>query len=109
MVRDDKQLAAVCIAVCRRIPEDVELWTLDGPAELAKRWRKRSPLSSGERVLLLVAWALWNNSTPRILFADVVHSLSGDNLAFLGGLLVALAGGSEAIDGWLEILGTRHE
>ena len=108
MMRDDRQLAAVCCAVCRRIQKDVVLWTHEGPTELAKRWKKRSPLSSGERVLLLVAWTLWNNSTPRIQFSAVIDTLDGDNLVFIGALLVALGSGMAEVDRWLEAQGVRH-
>lgn len=107
MMRDDKQTAAVCCALCRRIPMDVELWTETGPTDLALRWRKKSPLSSGERCLLLVAFAVWNGGLPRVTLAQVLESLHGAQLAAVGSLLVALGteGGRErwaAIDRWID-------
>jgi len=109
MMRDDRQLAAVCKAVCRRIPKDVELWTERGPTDLAVQWAKSNPLSTGENALLHVAWALWNgSSTSKAKFGDVLDGLHDEGLSVVGSLFVAVSEGAGAVDRWIEAQEVRH-
>lgn len=101
MFRDDRQRAAVCRAVCEQA--GLHLWTDDGPTERGKALlpQEGGPMSTGERIMFLAAWALWNGHGT-VLLADVVDRLDEPNIECLGSLLVALAHGSDAVDEWLE-------
>jgi hypothetical protein len=57
-------------------------------------------LSSGERLVLLVAWSLWNGCS-HVTVGEVFFNLDSTSLAMLGKLMIAGARGSEAIDEWL--------
>jgi hypothetical protein len=57
-------------------------------------------LSSGERVVILAAWAFWNGHDA-LSFADVVECLDGPNLRAIAHLMLALDAGGAAIDAWL--------
>ena len=108
MFRDDRQLAAVCQALCGlvRLPT---LWTATGPTDRAEGLKQGGgPLSHGEKVMLFVAWAVWNGQGG-LTFGEVINTLDGANLEAVGELLVALGEGSTAIEGWLEQYGARHE
>jgi hypothetical protein len=100
MFRSDDQLAAVCEILCARAGLG-SLWTAAGPTERAVELVESNggPLSSGERVMLLAAWAFWNGRGDLVL-ADVAHRLDSGNLAAVGSLLVALAQGEHEIDEW---------
>lgn len=101
-MRNHAQLVAVVQAVCARVAPGVKLWTLDGPTDVARKWHRRNPLSSGERVLFNVAWAVWNSDNVKATVADLVTRLDGRSLAFVASLLAALADGNPlAIDRWL--------
>jgi hypothetical protein len=86
------------------------LWTATGPTERAEELLKQAggPLSHGEKVMLFVAWALWNGQGG-LTFGEVINTLDRGNLEAVGELLVALGEGSTAIEGWLERYGARHE
>jgi hypothetical protein len=97
----DEQLARVCRAFCSRARLS-ELWTSEGPTAQAMSLLERDggPLSSGERMVLLVAWSIWNGS-GHLSLSDVLHQLDGISLAMLGKLLLAAAQGGGAIDAWI--------
>jgi hypothetical protein len=99
--RSDAQLARVCRALCADVGL-AHLWTDDGPSDEAIGLRDAGggPLSSGERIMVLAAWDVWNSHGSTNL-GDVVHRLDGRRLATIGTLLVAVAGGMHAIDAWL--------
>jgi hypothetical protein len=101
MMRNDAQLNAVCTAVCRRMGKP-SLWRSSGPTELAFSWVEASPLSSGERVLLLLAFAIYNGSGG-LSVGSLLATLSGNQLAFVGSLLVAIGNGAAGVDEWLRI------
>jgi hypothetical protein len=104
--RDDRQLALVCRALCTRagVPD---AWTPDGPAGVAFAVQEgRDPLSSGQRVLVLVAWALWNG-TGDLTIARLLDVLDGEHVRALAGLLVARVDGADAVDAWLRDHGPR--
>jgi hypothetical protein len=99
--RSDAQLARVCRAFCARARLG-RLWTEAGPTDeaMALLQSDGGPLSSGERMVILIAWSLWNGQ-GHVTVADALHRLDGMSLAMLGKLMVAGARGSEAIDAWL--------
>lgn len=102
MFRDDFQKSAVCQALCARAGRP-SLWTPSGPSRVAEEFLEAGggPLSHGEKVMLFVAWAVWNGEGDLTL-DELVNTLDGKNLELVGSLLVALSGGSAAIDAWLD-------
>ena len=105
MFRSEAQQARVCRALCERARLD-GMWTEAGPtqAAIALLDVNGGPLSSGERIVLLAAWAVWN-SDDGCRFADVLYRLDGPNLRALGTLMLAVADGGQAIDEWIEMMG----
>ena len=101
MFRSEAQLARVCQALCADVGL-ARLWTEDGPSDEAVELRDAGggPLSSGERIMVLAAWDVWNSHGATNL-GDVMHRLDGHRLATLGSLLLAVAGGMYAVDEWL--------
>jgi hypothetical protein len=100
MFRDDAQLARACRALLETVRLE-RLWTDSGPTDEATSLcdRDGGPLSSGERVMVLAVWALWNGGGA-LRFADITQ-LSGKPLEALGSFLAALSSGSIAVDSWL--------
>ena len=110
MFRTEEIRAEICHTLMQQLPGTAALWTEDGPTDEACALRDANggPLSGGERALLLVTFALWDQSGP---FADL-HRLDGDRFRLLGSLLVALAQDSSlppqdrprvsAVDVWLD-------
>lgn len=100
MFSDERQLAAVCRTLLASVRLE-NLWGEHEPTEDAAALLEADggPLSSGERGVLLVAFALWNGNT-RLPFAAVLH-LDSRRLVLMAELLLALASGPEAIDRWL--------
>jgi hypothetical protein len=78
------------------------MWTASGPTDeaIALFEAGGGPLSSGERVVLLSAWAFWN-SAEKATLADVVYRLDDKNLHAVATLMLALAHGGPAIDEWI--------
>ena len=101
MFRSEAQRARACRALCRRARMP-GMWSETGPTEeaIAALESNGGPLSSGERIMILCAWAFWNGG-GELTVADVVERLDGRNLSAVGGLMVALASGGAAIEGWL--------
>ncbi len=101
MFRSDSQLARACCALCRQAGIE-RMWTPDGPTDEAAAVLEAGggPLSSGERVVLRVAWAFWN-SAEQATVADVVYRLDSRNLRATATLMLAVARGPHAIDEWI--------
>ena len=101
MFRSDAQLARVCRAICGRARLG-RLWTPAAPTDEAMALLESDggPLSSGERIVVLIAWSLWNGH-GQVTVADVLHRLDGRTLVMLGKLLLAVASGGSAIDACL--------
>ena len=101
MFRNDEQRAVVCLALLDRIGLQ-RLWTLRGPTEEAQRLLAENggALSGGERVMLLVAWALWNGS-GMLTLAELLQEMDGEHLAAVGTLLSSLSFGADGVDDWL--------
>lgn len=101
MFRSDSQLARACRALCRHAGIE-RMWTPNGPTDEAVALLDAGggPLSSGERVVLMVAWAFWNSAEQATL-ADVVYRLDTRNLGAVATLMLAVAHGQHAIDQWI--------
>ena len=100
MFRNDAQVNAVCRVLLEKLYVK-GLWTDEGPTETALSHLEQNgaPLSRGERVLLLAAFAIWNVN-EKLPFADV-FKLDDDRLAALASLLLACSRGSSAVDAWI--------
>lgn len=98
--RNDAQVNAVCRVLLEQLYAK-GLWTDEGPNETALSYLEQDggPLSRGERVLLLCAFAIWNGN-EKLPFADIFN-LDDDRLGVLARFLVAYSGGSTAIDAWI--------
>ena len=93
MFRNDAQVNAVCRVLLEQLYAK-GLWTDEGPTETAVSYLEQDggPLSSGERVLLLCAFAIWNGN-EKLPFADLFN-LDDDRLGALARFLVAYPRGS---------------
>jgi hypothetical protein len=105
--RSEAQRARACRALCARARMPW-MWTDAGPTEQAIEIVEKNggPLSSGERIMVLTAWAFWNGDGGATV-ADVVERLDGPNLRAIGGLMIALGGGGAAVDQWLVAIETE--
>ena len=101
MVRDDQQLALVCNTLLATVRLE-RLWTDQGPTAEATELLESDggPLSSGERVMLLAAWAFWNGS-GHVTLADVLERLDAGPAEALCFLVLASKYGADAVDDWL--------
>jgi hypothetical protein len=101
MFRDDRQLALVCRILLKTARLE-RLWTSDGPTPEAAELLDADggPLSSGERVVMLAAWAFWNGSGG-VTLADVLERLDAAPAEALCFLVLASKYGADAIDDWL--------
>lgn len=101
MFRDDLQLARACRALLSTVRLD-RLWSREGPtAEAAELLEANGgPLSSGERVMLLAAWAFWNGSGG-LTVAEILERLDGEPAEALCFLVMASKYGADAVDDWL--------
>ena len=100
MFRDDRQLASACRALLSTAHLE-RLWTLHGPTAEASELLEANggPLSSGERVMLLAAWAFWNGSGGATL-AEVLE-LDSEPAEALCFLIMAAKYGADAVDDWI--------
>jgi hypothetical protein len=101
MFRDDPQMALACrtLLVAVRLER---LWTDEGPTAEATELLEADggPLSSGERVMLLAAWAFWNGSGG-VTLADILERLDAYPAEALCFLVLASKYGADAVDDWL--------
>jgi len=83
MFKNDAQCARACQALCNRVRLG-RMWTPTGPSEeaCAVLAANGGPLSSGERVIVLATFALWNGDGT-LTFADLFR-LDSDNLLAIG-------------------------
>lgn len=102
MFRNSRQSCEAIQALLESVNLD-HLWTVDGPTQAAMGYRDANggPLSSGERVLLLAAFDLWNG-TGGLKFGEVPGPLDPRRARKLLSLLSAMTTGSDAVDRWLE-------
>jgi len=98
--RDDQQIAACCIVLCRSV-RLASAWTLNGPTLFALNVRDgKTGVSSGEGLLVRMAFDLWNGEGG-VTFSRMIDSLDGVRMRMVAGLLAACATSSAAVDGWL--------
>jgi hypothetical protein len=105
--RNEAERAAVCAALCSHVNKaGVTWWTEDGPTDAAVAVVEgRSGLSHGERLMVLVAWAVWNGRGS-VNLSELMDTLDGRNIRAVGLLLVALAGDAPgSVARWLEQYG----
>lgn len=101
MFRDDGQLARACHALLAMVGLG-RLWTANGPTAEASELLEANggPLSSGERVMLLAAWAFWNGSGGLAL-AEILQRLDSEPTEALCFLVMSSKYGADAVDDWL--------
>jgi hypothetical protein len=107
MFRDGTQAARACRALLATVRR-ADLWNLDGPTTWAVELLEQDggPLSSGERIVLLAAFAFWNGQGS-LRLVEVIERLDGDPAAALCALVVAVKNGPDAVDTWLGLYETR--
>ena len=77
-------------------------WTENGPTEQASDYLDNgAPLSSGEMIMLRVAFDFWNGNGGA-KFADVANRLDSRNTALVASLMAAVASGSHAVNQWID-------
>ena len=101
MFQSDAQISAVVRVLLHSVRLE-RLWG-DAPSVEAVELLEQGggPLSSGEFLMLRIAFDLWNNH-GRALLGRVVNVLDNERLRLVGSLLVALASGPSKVDWWLE-------
>ena len=101
MFRNDRQACEALQMLLGTVRLE-HLWTKDGPTRAALRYRDANggPLSSGERIILLAAFDLWNQSGG-LKLAEVPGSLDTGRARTLLSLLSAITNGSDAVEQWL--------
>ena len=102
MFRNSRQKSEVLQTLLESVSLD-HLWTPNGPTDAALRYRDANggPLSSGERIMLLATFDLWNG-TGGLKFAEMPGPLDPRRAQKLLSLLSAMTYGSDAVDRWLE-------
>jgi len=103
MFASDRQLSQAIIALLSTAPALTSSWTPNGPTDEALELYETGGglLSSGERALLLAAFALWNKDNQKLSFAGLWNALSGRPLQALLTLLLAADAGGEDVEQWL--------
>ena len=101
MMRDHAQLNECCRRLLASVHKE-DLWGDDGPTDEGWELHKANGgyLSSGERIFLLIAIDVWNGQGGA-RFGDVINRLDNDRLKLVADFMLALRGGSLAIDAWL--------
>ena len=101
MFRNERQRSAVAYVLLDSLQLG-KLWTVEGPTEAACTLLKKrgGSLSSGERLILLAAFDLWNGD-GHADFSELLYRLDDTRLHLLGSFLVAFASGSSGVDRWL--------
>ena len=101
MFRDDRQIARCNRALLAPL-HLADLWTDEGPTPRARELLDQGggPMSSGEALMLLVTFDLWNGRGNANL-GRLLAVLDADRVRDLGTLLAAEADGPDAVDAWL--------
>ena len=103
-----EQLAGAC-QVLSGAAGFADLWTLDGPTDVAEGVRdamrtaaaRAAGVADWEALLVRLAWDVWDGS-GRVTAAELL-SLSGPLLETVGTLLAAMGKGPRAVDEWLRL------
>lgn len=98
----EDQLVRICNVLLASVSKGAR-WSDGSPTAKALSLRDSSggPLSSEERVMLLLAWAVWDGGGG-LKVADLIASLDPRRLELVGSLLIAVSKGQAALDAWLE-------
>jgi ABC-type transport system involved in cytochrome bd biosynthesis fused ATPase/permease subunit len=101
MFRNDEQSARACRALLATVRLE-RLWTAGGPTERAVEYLDADggTLSSGERIMLLAAFAFWHGSSP-LRLAEIIETLDSEPSEAICSLLLAVKEGAGAVDDWL--------
>lgn len=108
MFRDDHQACRARRALLGRIHLE-DLWTDEGPTDRAVELceARGGPLSSGERVMLLAAFAFWNGR-GHVTLDDAIGVLDREHVEVLCALWVAVSRGAAAVDAWIADVEARR-
>lgn len=77
------------------------IWTDEGPSRLACEWLEGNPLSSGEDLMLRIAFDFWNGM-GKASFAKVVKVLDNRRTQDVADLLRAVTLGGDAVEAWIK-------
>lgn len=114
MFRNDYQRASVCNALTYWI-RGRELFAVEAHGSTAARGLLRTPLSSGETVMLRFALQVWRIGGTRLPgtkldVSELLHRLDGTRTRMVGSLFVAMASNTpSALERWLLHEPTLHE
>jgi hypothetical protein len=105
MFRNDEQSARACRALLAKVRLE-RLWTNGGPTARAVELLEADggPLSSGERIMLLAAFAFWNGGSS-LRLAEIIEVLDVGPSDAICSLVLAVKQGADAVEDWL----TEHE
>ena len=108
MFRNGRQKSEVLQTLLESVRLD-HLWTSNGPTDAALRYcdANGGPLSSGERIMLLAVFDLWNG-TGGLKFAEMPGPLDPRRAQKLLSLLSAMTYGNDAVDRWLQTEKSVH-
>lgn len=96
---DQQRSLAIRVLLPRTLQK---LWTEHGPTEEAVDYVLHgSPLSSGEKIMLAVAFDFWNGQGDA-RFSDVANRLDSRNTHAVASLMIAVVRGSLHVDEWIE-------
>lgn len=100
----DGERARVCRILVRQA-DLANLWTPEGPTPLAQDLLQQNggTMSSGQRVLFLLAWVIWKTplDPTKLKASEILGCLDDDHLHLVGTLLGAISHGHEALQQWL--------
>jgi hypothetical protein len=101
MFRNDEQSARACRALLAKARLE-RLWTSGGPTAHAVELLEADggPLSSGERIVLLAAFAFWNGGGG-LRLAEIIEVLDVGPSEAICSLVVAVKLGADAVEDWL--------
>lgn len=107
----DPEMRDAVAFLCRWLLEHVgleELWDKDGPSARAMALLEANggKLEGAERIVLMVAWAIWSGR-GQVLLAEVVNELNPARLRAVGEALLLCGGGYLAIERWASSRGWR--
>ncbi len=105
MFRNDEQSARACRALLAK-GRLHRLWTNGGPTPQAVELLEADggPLSSGERIILLAAFAFWNGGGA-LRLAEIIEVLDVEPSEAVCSLVIAVKQGADAVEDWL----SEHE
>jgi hypothetical protein len=99
MPADQELVARACDALCRPLWLGT-LWQDGRPTERAADLRAARRLGKRERILVHVAWSLWNGSGD--IHLSELDDLEPADVRAFAGLLLALLEGQLATEIWIE-------